>query len=688
MRNGIPPELRGSRPRQLFVRNERRFPARVPAPAGPRRADLYSDASTLHLVDSLDGCGYSAPGGCWPAAGCAAVDAWGFVFNASAGPPLAYEDLPGVDVLSFGSWTAAWAPVARVVAENATLITAAPLANAPPGADGGPCTSGGRYVLHNVAEALAAGSGASYFSDAENAVYYAPLPSEAAAGLALEAVVPVLPTVLSVVGDDCGGPLSFIAFEGLNISHSTEGEPRPGSYQAAHGAVRLSSAAHVRLHNVSVSHAGGQGVLLDGALVEVALDAVDVRDTGGDGVGDSGATGDNVGTSITNCIVESTGHIFLAQPGGIRVTGSAAGTVTVAHNLVRDTSYSGIALGWTQGAARPPPGPVSSYQFVVDSNVVTDIGQATLNDFGAIYLSTNGFVCEATETCFLPSLVTGNLVTQVNGYAEAGSGVYTDENMAGLYAVGNVFAFLSHNAVYLHCGDNVSARRGARRFRVSAPVSSQLAAATVPFCARRQRGAGRRTHRPPSLPGPRAAHGREQHFVRRPRPRRGPGLALRVLQHGRREPAGRERVHGRAAQRPCRGGRRLDALRRRRALPRRQRLVRGQHVLRRAAALARRRSRLPPGQLAQLRAVAGGGPGRKRRRRRPAHREPAAGARRRRLAPRRGVARARARLPAARPLEGRPAALAVRAVVGWAEAGAAQHKQLRDLPCPRARASK
>ena len=102
---------------------------------------------------------------------------------------------------------------------------------------------------------------------------------------------------------------------------------------------------------------------------------------------------------------------------------------------------------------------------MVDSNVVTDIGQATLNDFGAIYLSTNGFVCEATETCFLPSLVTGNLVTNVNGYAEAGSGVYTDENMAGLYAVGNVFAFLSHNAVYLHCGDNVSAAARARGAR-------------------------------------------------------------------------------------------------------------------------------------------------------------------------------------------------------------------------------
>jgi hypothetical protein len=456
LRSALPEALRGSRPRQLFVNGARRFPARVPAPAGPARRDLYSDASTLHMASSLDGCGFNASG-CWAPGGCAPVDAWGFVWNASSPPPLTYEDLAGVDVLSFGSWTAAWAPVAGLFAANRSLITAEPLSNAPPGAMGGPCTSGGRFVLHNVAEALTEGSGAAYFSDAENAVYYAPLASEAGGSAgALELVVPVLPAVITVVGDDCGGPIAHLRLQGLNISHSTEAVPRPGSYQAPRGAVELASAAHVVLANVSVAHAGGAGVMLLGALVDVSIEASDVRDCGGDGVGDSGATGDNVGTSITDSIVESTGHIFLAQPGGIRITGSAAGTVTVAHNLVRDTSYSGIALGWTAGAARPPPGPVAAYQFVVDSNIVTDIGQGTLNDFGAIYLSTNGFTCEATETCFMPALVTGNVVTNVLGYAEAGSGVYTDENMAGLYAVGNVFAFVSHNAVYLHCGDNHS----------------------------------------------------------------------------------------------------------------------------------------------------------------------------------------------------------------------------------------
>jgi len=379
------------------------------------RVDLYSDASTLHMASSLDGCGYNASG-CW--ASCGAGDAWGLVYNASAAHPAAsYEDLAGVDVLSFGSWTAAWAPVAAVFPANASLITARPLSSAPPGAMGGPCTSGGRYVLHNVAEALAAGSGAAYFSDAENAVYYAPLASE---GAAFEAVVPVLPSVVRVQGADCGGPLSLLELRGLNISYTTEAAPRAESYFAPRGALELSSAAHVLVANVSVAHAGGSGVQLLGRLVDVTIDSSDVRDVGGDGIGcDVGASSGDLRTTLTNNVVEGTGHIFLAQPSGIRVTGASDSTLTVAHNLVRDSSYSCIAVGWSAGTARPPPG--AGYQFIVDSNIVADCGQGTLNDFGGIYLSTNGYACEATETCFMPSLVTNNIVTNAYGYADAGS---------------------------------------------------------------------------------------------------------------------------------------------------------------------------------------------------------------------------------------------------------------------------
>ena len=34
------------------------------------------------------------------------------------------------------------------------------------------------------------------------------------------------------------------------------------------------------------------------------------------------------------------------QPTGLRVAGAANSTVTITHNLIRDTPYAGIMAGW------------------------------------------------------------------------------------------------------------------------------------------------------------------------------------------------------------------------------------------------------------------------------------------------------------------------------------------------------
>ena len=136
--------------RELFVAGQRAWPARVPPIAGPSRDDSFSDASTLHYTSSLSGCGFSPPS-CFPSS-CPAGDEWGwvnyeeqrseaaqaqqrahtgpappllppllsrsFVYNASdpRGPSPAWADIPGIDVVAFGAWTAAWSPVKAVLA--------------------------------------------------------------------------------------------------------------------------------------------------------------------------------------------------------------------------------------------------------------------------------------------------------------------------------------------------------------------------------------------------------------------------------------------------------------------------------------------------------------------------------------------------------------------------------------------
>ncbi len=438
-----------ARARSLLVRGEPRFPARVPPPAGGARGDAFSDAGTLHYVSSLDGCGFAPGGGCWAGGKCnRSVDAWGFVYNASdaRGPSAGWRDVPGVDVLAFGAWTAAWARVLAVVPGNATLLTTS-LAAALPGEWGGAgCPSGARFVLSNVAEALAPGT--FYVDDAARTVTYALLPGEDAA--ALDAAVPALGTVLAIQGDDCGGPIAQLEIRGLNFSGASDNGTRYDNGYAARGAVEVGSARDVALRGCGVRASDASGVLLRAALVNVALDRVYVGAVGGDGVGAVlGQSDDAVNTTITDSTVENTGGVFFNQPAGIRVQGAAG--VVVAHNLVRDTAYAGIMVGWQAGSARPPAG--APPQFLVEGNLVEDAGNGILSDFGGIYVSTNGFACQAAGTCWLPTLVRGNRVRRVRGYNYGGEGFYADENVAGVDVVGNALGDVSGAAVYLHCGD-------------------------------------------------------------------------------------------------------------------------------------------------------------------------------------------------------------------------------------------
>jgi len=442
------PAAAPARARSMLVRGEPRFPARVPPPAGAARGDAFSDAGTLHYVSSLDGCGFRAGGACWgggPPCN-ASVDAWGFIYNVSRGPSAAWRDVPGVDVLAFGAWTAAWARVRAVVPGNATLLTTS-LAAALPGKWGGEgCASGARYVLSNVAEALAPGS--FYVDDAARTVTYALLPGESAA--ALDAAVPALATVLALAGDDCGGPLAYVEVRDLNVSGASDAGARWANGYAPHGAVEVSSARNVALRGCGVRASDASGVLLRGALLNVTLDRLYVGAVGGDGIGAVGGESDDaVNTTISDCTIENTGGVFFNQPAGIRVMGAA--NVVVVHNAVRDTSYAGIMAGWQAGSSRPLAG--APPQFIIEGNDLENIGNSILSDFGAIYVSTNGFACQATDTCWLPTVVRANRVRRVRAYNYGGEGFYADENVAGVSVVGNALGDVSGAAVYLHCGN-------------------------------------------------------------------------------------------------------------------------------------------------------------------------------------------------------------------------------------------
>jgi hypothetical protein len=390
------PAAAPARSRGLFVNNVRRWPARVPAAAGPLRSDWASDASSLHFVSSLNGCG-APPANCWdPSCNNAtnAGNAYGFIFNASdaRSPRQGWSDVPGVDVLVFGAWTAAWASVRAVFDANATLLVDQPLSTARPGA--WMCQGGQRYILFNVREALAPGSGEHYVDDSARMVYYAPTAGEGSDPGALRIVVPVLDTVVSVEGDDCGGPVGFLDLLNLTIAHATDGGfgVRAAAYQASVGALRFTSAMDCSVVGVAVGPTDGSGIFLEDNLKRLTIAASMVQGVGGDGIGCASNTADGTGEPVNTTIVDSTidgvGWIYHNQPGAVRVKGDVAGTVVVERNLVRDSSYAGIMVSWQDGTTRPPE-PVQ-WRFIVRGNLVEDCGQSILSDFGGAWAQHGG----------------------------------------------------------------------------------------------------------------------------------------------------------------------------------------------------------------------------------------------------------------------------------------------------------
>ena len=460
----LPVGLSLNRSRQLFIGGVRRWPARVPA-APPGAVDwatsLANDAYTMHYNSSLSGCGFK-PASCYPST-CPAGDAWGFVYDRAdaRGPHTSWMTQGGaVDIQTFGSWTSGMASLAKIFPGNATLLTAAPLPSSPGQFGGRGCPSGARWVAHNVEEALVPGSGTFYVDDSARVIFYAPTADEDPA--ALDAVMPVLDTIISITGDDCGGPIAWAAFQDLNISFATDGGARLGAHGASAptAAITVAATLQFNLTRLSVQHVGGNGIALLATSRAITVDSCEVRDAGGDGLGAyPGQTDSNVDTTITNNVVEAVGRIFLVQPAGLRIMGSGdEGVTTVAHNLVRDTPYGGIMVGWHTGEPRPSPAP-APWRYNISHNVAEDIGRGVLNDFGGIYVSMGapGYKCQDTDSCWIPTLVENNVVRRVTAYNWAGNGAYTDENVAGVSFSRNVFAGVDHVALYFHCGFNLTA---------------------------------------------------------------------------------------------------------------------------------------------------------------------------------------------------------------------------------------
>ncbi|MBX7256416.1 MAG: right-handed parallel beta-helix repeat-containing protein [Candidatus Hydrogenedentes bacterium] len=190
-----------------------------------------------------------------------------------------------------------------------------------------------KYVVWNVREGMTQ-PGQWYLDRAAGRVVYWPLPGED-----MESAAAILPTMESIVVlDSKNGPVKNVTLRGLRLS-VTNTPLKAGGFGASAfaGAIQVGKSENCRIEDVGIANVNGQGIQTwgsDGLLIA----RCHVHDTGAGGIRAGG------GVEVSDCHIH---HVGRTYPSGIALSGNEAEgkSVRFLHNLIHDTTYSGIVCG-------------------------------------------------------------------------------------------------------------------------------------------------------------------------------------------------------------------------------------------------------------------------------------------------------------------------------------------------------
>lgn len=288
-----------------------------------------------------------------------------------------------------------------------------------------------RYWIENVASALDAPG--EFLWDASG-VRYIPMADERTG--TLNAVMPMLERLVVVSGDVARGrSVDQLQFRGLTFSYTRSQMPSGGfsDWQAATGvsaAIEADAATNLVIDNCRFVALGGYGVWLRRAVRTSSVTGSTFDDLGAGGIkfgqvspwsGDALQTGAN---QALNNVVGNTGKVY---PGAVGIWIGRSFDNKVANNLVFNTTYTGISVGWSWDF-----GEAASGRNAILDNLLVNIGQGVLADLAGIY----------TVGVSPQTRVSGNVIREVRGYPAYGAGAW------GLYGdMGTSLVEFSDNIV-------------------------------------------------------------------------------------------------------------------------------------------------------------------------------------------------------------------------------------------------
>jgi len=317
---------------------------------------------------------------------------------------------------------------------------------------------GQRYYLENTPSALDA-PGEWYHAASGNAGTLSYIPVAARDGDTVKFEVPRVSKLLSMQGQvDQGQWLQYVHFSGLKFRYAKVDMPTAGyiggqSDTVVDAAIELNGARAISFVNCEVSHTGGYAIWLHDRVRDVRVAGSELYDLGAGGVkvgksrdavltpedwadlANPDTTGHNV---VEGNRIHSLGHVY---PAGVGVWVGRSSDNVIQGNLVKDTMYTGISVGWNWNI-----GPSMAANNQVRDNFLVNIGQHALADLGGIYL-----LGRSPGT-----VVQGNVVKEVrsfDGYAYGGNGIYGDEGSSEIQVLGNIVVGVDGAAYTLHYGE-------------------------------------------------------------------------------------------------------------------------------------------------------------------------------------------------------------------------------------------
>ncbi|MFJ2865624.1 hypothetical protein [Kitasatospora sp. NPDC087314] len=264
---------------------------------------------------------------------------------------------------------------------------------------------------------------------------------------------------------DVVAPVHDLAFQGITFSYATWLQPAgPDGYadnqagvlwagsstQVARtpGAVQVHRGQRISITGGEISHVGGNAVDLADGTQDSSITGNRIQDTSGAGVWvgevDDYHLNDTAlmtsGDTVSNNAILNIGREY-ADAVGIMVGNSRA--VTLAHNEIAHTPYSGISIGWgwgwaTQGVAQH--GTIYSGGNQILANYVHDT-MRVLEDGGAVY-TLGG---QGTGNGGATSVLAGNVLAVSSANNGEAQGLYHDEGSSHWNTYNNVVSQIAAN---------------------------------------------------------------------------------------------------------------------------------------------------------------------------------------------------------------------------------------------------